>query len=89
MNSLSRGIEGQPGVFRTCLEFLDLEELDVLWLVFQEQGGNLGSSPRTTLAITGTPKSLKPQITLPFPQTAAPVPAFDALKSSLDPHFFP
>ena len=26
MNSLSRGVEGQPGVLRTCLEFLDLEE---------------------------------------------------------------
>jgi len=42
--------------------------------------GNLGSSPRTTLAVTGTPKSLK---LVPFPQTAALVPAFDALKSSL------
>ena len=55
-----------------------------MWLVFQEGGGNLGSSPRTTPAVTGTPRSLK---LVPFPQTAAPVPAFDALKSSLDPHF--
>lgn len=36
--------------------------------------GNSASSPRSTLAVTGPPMSVK---RLPFSQTAAPVPAFD------------
>lgn len=64
-------MESQPGVFRTCLEFLDLENQG---LVAGSPGENLGSSARPALAVTGAPRSPK---RVPFPQTAVTVPAFD------------